>query len=242
MRYGLVADIHGNLEALETVLKALSKESIDRYISLGDIVGYGAEPEACVALVRSLEPMASIAGNHEWGALALTDIENFNEYAREAILWTRRVLSRECLEYLRSFKLVCEGGRFTMVHGSLNSPERFSYILDIDDAHENMKSMTAPVCFIGHTHFAEIFYCEDGKLKRVAGSGVKIRKDGRYVVNVGSVGQPRDGDPRAAYAVYDDEKETVEIERVSYDIESASRKIIKEGLPERLALRLFEGR
>src|SRR3989338_4502921 len=128
MRYGLISDIHGNLEAFQAVLGVLSKDRIDKYLCIGDVVGYGADPKACIRLVKSLEPKALIAGNHEWGVVGLTYLEYFNELARKAVIWTKGILSRDEFDYLKSFRLVYEDEAFALAHGSFDSPEKFQYI------------------------------------------------------------------------------------------------------------------
>ena len=241
MRYGLISDIHGNLEALEAVLNVLGKERTDAYLCIGDIVGYGADPKECIKIVRALKPRMLIAGNHEWGLLGLLCLDFFNEYAAEAITWTRSALGVGELEYLRSFKLSSSDGEMTLVHGTLDEPAEFRYILDTSDADRTLRLLKTTLCFIGHSHVPGIF-AFDGRISgRVRGSRVKMEPGKKYVVNIGSIGQPRDGDPRASFAVYDEEDKTVEIKRVSYNIEEAQAKILAAGLPEPLALRLAKG-
>lgn len=240
MRYGIFSDIHGNLEAFEAVRAALSKESIDQYISPGDIVGYGADPSQCVSIIQELS-CGVVAGNHDWAVGGLFDPLNLNEAAREAVLWTEAVLSWEEIGYLKSLELTIEQDSLLAVHGSLNSPADFSYIRNERDTQATFKLMDKPLCFIGHTHVPAIFQLTKEGVKRKKGHKVKVTGADKYIVNVGSVGQPRDGDPRASYAVYDDEKNTVEIKRVKYDIETAQDKILKTGLPDILAYRLSTG-
>lgn len=242
MRYALISDIHGNLEALQAVLDALSKEKVGGYLCIGDVVGYGADPKECIRLVRSLDPEALIAGNHEWGVLGLLSIEYFNEYAAEAILWTKGVLNKDELDYLRSFKLVHEENPLTLVHGTLEEPAEFYYLFGADEASITMNLMKTPVCFVGHTHVAGIFYLHDDEVQYTQNPARKIHPDKRYVVNPGSIGQPRDRDPRASFAVYDTESGSLDIKRVPYDIKLAQSKILKAGLPPVLAHRLAEGR
>lgn len=242
MRYGVISDIHSNLEALQAVLEDSEREGVDGYLCAGDIVGYGADPVECIALVRSLKPKILIAGNHEWGVLGMLDLDYFNEYAASAVIWTKNAVGKKDTGYLKSFQLVHEGGDFAMVHGTLNDPEQFRYIFDKDDAYETAGAMKAPVCFVGHSHIAGIYIYEKGKMRTAGKTKVKIDKDGKYVINVGSVGQPRDRDPRASYAIYDDAGRTVEMRRVEYDIAAARTKIVNAGLPAWLAERLTEGK
>jgi len=241
MRYAIICDIHGNLEAFEAAAEAISREKVDRYLCLGDVVGYGADPSRCIALLKSLNPEAVVAGNHEWGVLGLLELEYFNDLAKDAIVWTRGTLYEDGFEYIRSFGLIHETGNFALVHGSLNSPEEFNYILNERDARGNMALMKTQVTFIGHTHRAGIFY-SNGAVVYTRGPKIKIEPSKRYIVNAGSIGQPRDLDPRASYAVYDETAGDIEIKRVWYDVKAAQEKIIKAGLPKELALRLSEGR
>jgi predicted phosphodiesterase len=240
MRYAVISDIHGNLEAFQAVLEAISKDRVDRYLSLGDVVGYGADPSACIKLLKTLSPEVLVAGNHEWGVLGQFELGYFNDAAKAAIEWTKTRISKEEIEYLRSFKLAYEGKDFALVHGSLDAPEEFSYILNDYDAYHNMKFMKPPVCFVGHSHVAGIFY--SGTRVKLATGKITIEPDRKYVANAGSIGQPRDSDPLAAYAIYDDKEATLEIKRVSYDIKKAQEKILQAGLPPILAYRLAQGR
>lgn len=242
MRYCVFSDVHSNLEAFEAVLDAFSKEGADRYVYLGDIVGYGADPHACIERLKLLEPEVLVAGNHEWGLLGLLDMEYFNEYAGASIAWTRGVINKEDTEYLRSFQLSCESGCCTFVHGSLEEPAAFKYVMDKEDAGLTMKLSGTRFTFVGHSHAAGVYYSGEDGVVRATAAKVIAQKKFRYLVNAGSVGQPRDGDPRAAYVIYDDEGPSFEIKRVAYDIKAAQDKILKAGLPAWLASRLSEGR
>lgn len=242
MRYGILSDIHGNLEAFEGVLSALSEERIDDYLFVGDVVGYGADPKECIKLLKSLKPVIEVTGNHEWGVLEKLDISYFNELAQEAILWTRKALDDEEIEYLRSLPLVYEDEKMTLVHGTLNMPEEFYYIFDNEDAYVTLSQMKNPMCFVGHSHIPGIFSYDYAKVEYIERMNVRIDTELRYLINVGSIGQPRDGDPRASFAIYDDEQSTVEIKRVEYNVQKAQEKILKAGLPSSLADRLAEGR
>ncbi len=241
MRYALISDIHSNLEALEAVRIALASEDIDEYLCVGDVVGYGADPHAVMGILQSLAPSALVAGNHDWGALGLTDLEYFNEYAKAAIEWTIGLLNKPQADYLKSFSLVYEAEDFTLVHGSLDEPAEFNYILNSFDAYRTMKMMKKGLCFVGHSHIAGIFYANGNRIERLKGLTAAIDRSKKYVVNVGSVGQPRDGDSRASFAIYDSKESTVEIKRIEYDIETAQKKILDSGLPKWLASRLSEG-
>jgi len=240
MRYGVFADVHSNLEAWEVVARALSEEGIDRYICVGDIVGYGADPEECINRVRSLEPIV-VGGNHDWAAVGKTDISYFNPYAREAVLWTQAKLDQEDKDYLSSLGLIEGVEDFTVVHGTLDEPQEFKYIQDIGSALSSFELLEKSILFVGHSHVPFIL-TKDGEIEYVSSREAELLPGKKCLVNVGSVGQPRDGDPRACYAIYDTKAKMVEIKRLEYDIKTAQAKIIEAGLPRILAERLAVGR
>lgn len=223
MRYCIFSDIHSNLEALEAVLDAIRKEKPDRYLCAGDIVGYAANPSECIKIVRDLN-CPIVCGNHDRAVAGMLDYSDFNDAAQAAVEWTKAVLNEWEKDYLRELPLLHEEGQITMVHGSLDKPEAFKYVFDEEAAAKTIKLCRTRTCFIGHTHSP--FECHLGT---------------KLLVNVGSVGQPRDGDSRAAYCLYDSEKDTLRIKRVEYDIKKAGAKILAAGLPEILATRLDKG-
>ena len=241
MRYALISDIHSNLEAFEAVLDTLSKEQIDKYLCLGDVVGYGADPRPCIKLLRSVSPEVTIAGNHDWAVVGLTDITYFNEAAADAVEWTRGVIGEDEREFLKALPLIYETKRFTLVHGTLEEPAEFHYILSGYDALKTIKLSATGACFVGHSHVAETFYTDGEHIAHTTMPEVRMESGRKYVVNVGSVGQPRDGDPRASFVIYDDEEGVIYTRRVSYDIKTAQDKIMKAGLPPWLAARLSKG-
>jgi predicted phosphodiesterase len=241
MRWGIFSDIHSNLEAFRAVLAALAKEQIDKYLFLGDIVGYGADPSECIAEIKKLSPEI-IAGNHDWASVGLFDIAYFNPQAKAAVLWTSQNISDEDKQFLRNLRLIYQEDELTLVHGSLCNPEQFKYIVDIYSAKENFPQLHTKICFIGHTHAPVIFAQEGERYTTTVQSKIRLEDYQNYIVNVGSVGQPRDGNPQAAYVVYDSEKKLVQIKRVFYDIIRAQQRIIKAGLPRILAERLAVGR
>jgi len=244
MKYGLFSDIHGNLEAFEAVLKALKKEKVDQYLFLGDIVGYGADPRACIDLLKDLvkaNTCLCVAGNHDYAVCGLSSTEYFVQYAKESIAWTKTRLQEEEMNFLSQMKLVQHVGDITIVHASLEGPSEWRYIFDIDDAFPNFKLLKGRVCFVGHSHKPIIFTAGE----TVAWSThdrMVIRPDVKYIINIGSVGQPRDGNPRASYALYDTQAQTVRIKRVAYPVEKAQEKILAAGLPKILAERLCCGK
>ena len=241
MRWGIFCDIHGNLEALDAVLAALAGERIDRYLCLGDIVGYGANPRECIAEIKRIDA-PTIAGNHDWAAVGLFDIAYFNPAARAAVLWTRQNLTYEDKEFLKNLDLIHREEELTLVHASLQNPGQFEYILDISSAARTFELLRTRVCSIGHSHAPVIFIKEGENYSFTFQAKVKLKASRTYIVNAGSVGQPRDGDPQASFVVYDSESKEIEIKRVPYDVQKAQDKIIKAGLPRTLAERLAAGR
>jgi len=243
LRYAFIADIHGNLVALLAVLADLDHQEIGTILCLGDIVGYAAEPARCIAVVRE-RAKHIVAGNHDYAAAGEISCDEFNEFARAAIIWTRRQLSEEEKDWLRQLPLIVHVDQFSMVHSSLHRPEDFNYIESGHDAAECFREMQEALCFVGHSHVPAVFF-DTGKslipsYRLDLTSTVPV--EGRMIVNVGSVGQPRDEDPRAAYCIYDSDANTVEIRRVTYDTEAAADKVRAAGLPELLAFRLKLGR
>ncbi|MFH1791668.1 MAG: metallophosphoesterase family protein [Candidatus Omnitrophota bacterium] len=241
MRYGIISDIHSNLEALHSVLNALSGQAIDRYVCVGDIVGYGADPVACVNLIRRLDPIIVI-GNHDAACVGKADVFNFNAKARTAVEWTGTALDEQSLAYLETLKYIENDGKlFTLVHGTLHEPEVFSYMISIDQAQDSFGRLESAILFVGHTHVPGVFELRNGRIRYSYMNKMRLASNARYIVNAGSVGQPRDGDNRACYVVYDTVRRSVDIERVDYDIKTAERKILEAGLPEMLAYRLESG-
>jgi len=243
LRYAFIADIHGNLDALLAVLADLDGQQIDEIACLGDIVGYAADPARCIAVVRE-RARHVVAGNHDYAAAGRISCEEFNEFARSAIMWTRRQLSDEEKEWLGQLLLVMHLDAFSIVHSSLWRPEDFNYIESGQDAAECFREMQKPLCFVGHSHVPVVFFDTSASVMPLYRLDLSspVLVEGRMIVNVGSVGQPRDEDPRAAYGIYDSDANTVLIRRVTYDIEAAADKVRAAGLPELLAFRLRLGR
>lgn len=240
MRYAIISDIHSNLEALDAVLEALKGERIDAYLSTGDVVGYGADPEACVAKMRALDP-AIVAGNHDWAVAGRLSLDFFNAYAREAIEWTRGRLGADDTKWLGSLPLVRKTGDVTLVHATLNAPDNFDYLLTAYDAFLSLEVLETPVCFVGHSH-VPVTFADNGRVTFSFSSEFDLAAVRKAIVNAGSVGQPRDGNPHASYGIYDDEARRVEVRRVAYDVAGATSKILAAGLPQILAERLWVGK
>jgi diadenosine tetraphosphatase ApaH/serine/threonine PP2A family protein phosphatase len=245
MRCALISDIHGNHEALAAVLADIKQKSIKDIFCLGDTVGYGADPAKCLAEIGGLTDRV-IAGNHDHGAVGLLDLSSFNLNARKAAEWTGGKLTpgeRDLLKKLPlNLKASIQGNEMLMVHSTPHKPEDWHYILSLDEAEYQFEKFSERICFVGHSHQPIFWECDaHGKCSIAGREYVHLERDRRYIINVGSVGQPRDGDPRATYAICDGERMEVAIRRVEYDIKSAQEKIIRAGLPARLAERLSTG-
>lgn len=241
MRIAVLADIHSNLEALEAVLHVLERARIDRYVCVGDVVGYGANPKECVDIIRDTCDVV-IAGNHDWAVADRLSMEFFNAYAREAILWTREQITADDRTWLHDLPLQADlDGMATLVHSTLHNPAAFDYLLTSYDAHLSMSVLERPLLFVGHSHIP-ITFMERGGLGFTFADAIDLTKVDKAIINPGSVGQPRDENPSAAYAIYDTVKRRVTLHRVPYDITAAADKITKAGLPQVLADRLHVGK
>jgi len=241
MRYLIFSDIHGNLDALERVAEEISILRPDITISLGDVVGYGANPNECIDMVENLAKI-KIAGNHDLAVAGLIDTQNFNHIAREAIQWTRDELRTDYINILSEYDTVRRYRESLFVHASPISPLDWEYIYTVNQAKDIFTRYYEKFIFIGHTHVpAIISYGPDG-LKVEENTRIKIDEYKRYLINVGSVGQPRDGIVAASFALLDEKKGIISIRRVPYDVRTAQEKIISVGLPETLAMRLASAR
>lgn len=240
MLYGIISDIHSNLPALAASLDRLSKLHVESIICLGDIVGYASEPNECIRLVKE-NADSVICGNHDAGVVGTTSIDYFNFMAKEAILWTRGRLNSNEDEYLRELPLVSETDDFLLVHASPHNPERWHYVFSRESCSTAFEASEASLIFVGHTHRPVLFQQLDGRLEEHHSSRFELGEGERYLVNTGSVGQPRDGDPRASFVTFSSEKRVVEFHRIPYDIDRAQEGIIDAGLPRELANRLRVG-
>lgn len=249
MRIAILSDIHGNLEALQAVLKHAQETGFDRLVCLGDVVGYGANPQECVEVVREQVSNNNgrelvVKGNHDDAASGGGD-EYFNEQAQRAIRWTAEQLSDETLQWLRDLDMVFSfNPDYFLVHASPHQPENWHYVVNMGDAMSAFDSFVEQAAFIGHSHVPFFVSREMGEeqIQIHQVESIQMENGTRYLINVGSVGQPRDGDPRACYVFFDLEQRRIERYRVEYDIDRASRKILEAGLPEFLATRLHKGR
>lgn len=241
MRYAILADIHANLTALQAVLADMEKQGgADEVWCLGDTLGYGPDPHECLEIVRARCSLC-VAGNHDLAAIGKLDISTFNQDAARAARWNGNQLTQDEISFLAGLPLKVEKGDFTLVHGSPREPV-WEYIMSAREAEENLTYFKTCHCLVGHSH-APIYFkfgesCSTGKPS--AGTELKLA-DYRYIVNPGGVGQPRDSDPRAAYAVYDSEAGTLVFQRVSYDISAVQTRMQKAGLPLWLSERLSYG-
>lgn len=245
MRIGILGDIHSSVEALETVVAALRDDGADIFVQVGDIVGYGPEPSACIEMVRELGCVVCL-GNHDAAVLDLLDTSYFNQFARAAIEWTRGQLGEQDLAYLRGLPLVVRQPPFTVVHGTLHMPEQFGYVISPVEALESLQHQDTTLCFVGHSHVPAMYLANQGALRDLrvvmnSEAEISYADYDRVLMNVGSVGQPRDEDPRAAYGFVDTDEKIACIRRVEYDIASVQKKILAAGLPDVLANRLSLG-
>jgi predicted phosphodiesterase len=246
MRYFILSDIHANLEALDAVLAAVPRGSYDRLLVLGDLVGYGADPNAVVDRIRALEPDIVIRGNHDKVASGVEAADGFNHLARDAAEWTYAELTPENRAYVAGLPLgpkaydelieICHGAPY----------DEDAYIFDPVDALHAIRMAQRPLCLFGHTHLPIVFYLTPHGLEAMPIDGTETRltlhEGYKYLINPGSVGQPRDGDPRAAYATLESESRVMTLHRIPYAIHLAQEKITAAGLPAPLAHRLALGR
>ena len=241
MRYAIFSDIHSNREALDAVLEAIRVDGVDQVVCAGDLVGYAAEPEAVVAAVRAAAH-AVVAGNHDWAAAGRISLEWFHPVAHAAMVWTTTQLSDPTRQYLAALPLTWRDAHVTVAHGTLHEPEQFHYLLDADVATRSLALQETPVAFVGHTHVPIVFSTTpDGDVRMLYDRAVTVQPGRRYLVNVGSVGQPRDHQPTACYCLYDTERQRLEFRRVPYAVSQTQAKIRAAGLPDWLADRLTRG-
>lgn len=242
LRYGIFSDVHSNLEALDAVIKAYGREEIDKYLCVGDVVGYGANPKECIEKIRLLV-MITVAGNHDWASVSLFSTDYFSPNALEAVFWTQRNLDEGGRYFLKHLMPIYKNEDLTLVHGTLDEPGDFNYMTDGYIASRTFGLLETDICFVGHTHVPGVFIkSENAHIRYQEENNINIKGGSKYIINVGSVGQPRDGDPGAAYCIYDTKKKNVQIKRISYDIQAARGKIINAGLPGFLGERLLAGR
>lgn len=240
MRFALFGDIHANLEALNAVLEDAASQGCTEWVCLGDIVGYNANPSECLELVRAME-CPVVKGNHDDDASGDHSLESMNPTAATALEWTREHLSDEQREWLRGLRMVRQVSDFTIVHSTLDQPQAWNYVTNKFDAMSNFSYQFTHVCFHGHTHVPRVFV-RGARVKEVAADSIEIEDGLKYFINIGSVGQPRDGDWRSCYVIYDLAARLITFRRIDYDIKTTQKKILDGGLPPSLAERLADGR
>ncbi|MCZ6766481.1 MAG: metallophosphoesterase family protein [bacterium] len=243
MRYILISDIHGNLEALQAVLSFVSKLEPFQLYCLGDVVGYGANPKECLEILRN-DSNLILAGNHDLAVAKVIPSKDFNPMAQAAVEWTRKALTDDDTSTLANLPLVYIDGDYCFAHSSPLNPMEFGYVRTLEDVADVLSSIGQRFCFVGHTHLPVLVRMDTnkGKLEIVHDKRIKIVDGFRYFVNVGSTGQPRDNNPDACVVIVDEEDESIEFLRVPYDISTCQSKILSEGLPSYLAERLILAR
>ncbi|MDR1192482.1 MAG: metallophosphatase family protein [Verrucomicrobiales bacterium] len=240
IKYGIFSDIHSNLEALRVVLDDMVAQGVTHPICLGDIVGYNADPRACLRLVRELN-CPVIKGNHDEMVAETREARNFNALAGEGIAFSRKRLSDDDKRWLAALPMSLRVGQFTVVHSSLDEPAKWNYVSTELEAESSFIYQNTPLCFYGHTHVARIFAKYNGVRELPRPARLELQRGTRYLINVGAVGQPRDHDWRASYVIYTPAENRIEYRRLAYDLARAQEKIRQAGLPEPLAVRIGMG-
>ncbi len=239
MKIGIISDIHSNLEALESVIEEL--KLLDKVICLGDIVGYGPDPEECINIIKDIADVV-IAGNHDWGVCGKTDIKNFNNFAKEAIIWTANKLDKIYMNYLSSLPLIHREDGYIYSHSNFSNPEGWDYIIFREDALREFFYFEEKIGFIGHSHIPITFIKYKGEIIDSNSKTIDVKIDARFIINPGSIGQPRDGYKESSYLILDTEENSAIIKRKDYDVRKTYRKIVERGLPKILGDRLFYGK
>ncbi len=240
MKYAIIADIHANWEGLQTVLADAQANKVTHYACLGDVVGYNANPKECLDVIRKMD-MPVVKGNHDEYCSVDSALEGFNPHAAAAVNWTRAQLGEEDILWLRELRYIRLVANFSIVHATLDGPKRWGYVFDKLAAAASFTYQNTGVCFFGHTH-VPVAFVRDSTVRGGTYSKFKVEAGKKYFVNVGSVGQPRDGNPKCGYVIYDMDEQTIELRRLEYDIATTQAKIRAVGLPERLAERLALGK
>ncbi len=242
MKFALISDIHGNLEALQKVLRDIETQGVEKIHFLGDVVGYGCNPNECVKLVNQHCDI-KLLGNHDYAAMGLESTSSFNQIAQTSMQWTQSNLKKKSLEILADFEMQSKFLDYNLVHAAPGRPEDWNYILNKEQASEEFENFPESICFVGHSHLPTIFIQDaDGMISQSSRQKMQFSKDKRYIVNVGSVGQPRDNDPRSCYLIVNHEAGECEYRRVEYDIQKVQEKMRKALLPEFLIERLSVGK
>lgn len=242
MRIAVISDVHANLEALQAVTQDIERSKIEKVFFLGDAVGYGADPNKCIKRICELCDI-TLLGNHDYVAMGLEDPDHFNVVARQSILWTRKTLNRTAVERLSNFEMEAVFLDYYFVHATPDNPTEWNYILTTDDAERNFDFFSQNFCFVGHSHLPAIFIRrKDGSVDLIESDSLQAEADCRYIINVGSVGQPRDGNKDACYLIADTDRHHFEYRRLPYDVGKVQEKMQKAQLPEFLITRLAIGK
>ena len=238
--FAILGDIHANIDALNVVLDDCRAQGVTDFLCTGDVVGYNACPHECLDVVRGLG-CPIVMGNHDYYVSSQQNLDDFNPHAAAVIEWTRRQLTEDELGFLNGLPFVTTKMGITLVHSTMDNPEGFGYVFDHLQAEAHFAHQVTPICFHGHTHCPMIYEKQIGAVYRIDAQDFTIPIGRKYFINVGSVGQPRDGDPRAAYVLYDPKARTVRFRRLEYDVAAAQARVRLAGLPPRLAERLAVG-
>lgn len=242
MRYGFFSDVHSNLEALKAVVADFQNEKLDRIFFLGDAVGYGPDPNECTSIIDQVAEV-KLMGNHDYAALGLIETNLFNEYAQKAMELTKGLLSEKSLKILSGFVMDHRFDESYLVHSTPKEPQEWNYIFDLDDAEENFDFFSKQICLIGHSHFpVMVKKYGDRHCFLHQETSTEIEKDFKYIINIGSVGQPRDGSNQACYLIYDEKERIASLRRLPYDYKKTQEKMKKRGFPQFLIDRLAVGR
>ncbi|MBL7958649.1 metallophosphoesterase family protein [bacterium] len=236
MRIAVISDIHANLEALTKALNVIDDQKPDEIICLGDVVGYGPDPDQCIDIVRKRSNII-LMGNHDYAVTHIEATENFNPIAKEAVLWTREQISEDNLDFLSLLPYTHKLNDIYFVHSTPQEPEEWHYVFTWNDAMTQFDHFEEKVCFIGHSHVPQIYYHDTSTTMSFS-----LSKETKYLINVGSIGQPRDGNPRLSFGIFDTDKWYYQPHRAEYDMEVTAQKIRERGLPPFLADRLIKGR
>jgi len=241
MKIALISDVHGNLEALETVLRDIEKQGAEKIHFLGDAVGYGCNPNECVKLINRHCDI-KLLGNHDFAAMGLESTENFNQLAKASMNWTQTKLKPKSIRILADFEMESVFLDYYLVHSSPTEPEKWRYILSIDQARQHFDSFGQSFCFVGHSHSPTYFECNpENQIAQHFKADLECGEGCRYIINIGSVGQPRDNDPRACYVIVNTDTNSINYRRVEYDINKTQEKMRKAKLPDFLIERLAVG-
>jgi predicted phosphodiesterase len=240
MKFAIIADIHSNLEALTAVIEDTKQQGCTHYACLGDVVGYNANPRECLDIIRSMN-IPCVKGNHDEYCSSDAALDGFNPAAAEAVHWTRKQITEDEKQWLRELRYQRMLTSFTLVHATLDGPQNWGYVFDKLAAAASFTYQNTSVCFFGHTH-VPVAFVRDTAVRGGTYSKFRVEPGKKYFLNVCAVGQPRDNNPKAGYVIYDVREGTIELRRLDYDIETAQKKILAAGLPERLAERLSYGR